>query len=51
MAKIEKDEKFYGVEVNGVMYFFETYDIDAIKGLLLFKTVVENEKKGDKQCS
>ena len=37
------EKNFYGVEVNGVLYYFDEYDTDAIRGLLLMKKVVEDK--------
>lgn len=50
MAKLEKDEGFYGVEVGGLIYYFGAYDIEALKGLILFKKAFE-DNKGKTECS
>ena len=34
----------YGVEVEGILYYFDEYDYGAIQGLLLMKEVMESNK-------
>ena len=34
----------YGVEIEGILYYFDEYDYDAIHGLLLMKEVMESNK-------
>lgn len=37
-------EKFYGNEVNGVIYYTKDFDLDFLRGLTLMKEIVEGDK-------
>ena len=37
-------ERFYGAEVNGVIYYTKAFDLDFLRGLALMKEVVERSK-------
>lgn len=38
------EERLYGAEVNGVIYYTEAFDLDFLRGLALMKEVVERGK-------
>ena len=38
------EERLYGDEVNGVIYYTKDFDLDFLRGLALMKEVVERGK-------
>ena len=38
------EERLYGAEVNGVIYYIKDFDLDFLRGLALMKEVVERSK-------